>query len=197
MKPIAAGFDAAAGEWRNEDVERLLAASNVAVTRAEINPVALKAAIAPHIAAEQEGTVIALTNIREAFAALSRKADVVVVEGVGGFKVPLGPNLDTTDLARELGLPVILVVGLRLGCLNHALLSADAIRAQGLHLAGWVANRVDPAMLVVPENIATLDERLGCARLGLVPHLGPAEVADTNRIAELLNVETLLKGISS
>ena len=124
---------------------------------------------AMHIAAAEDGVVIEPGKIREAFAALKKQADVVLVEGVGGFRVPLGEDYDTADLARDLGLPVILVVGMRLGCINHALLTAEAIAARGLGLAGWVANQIDPAMLRFDQNLEALTRRLSAPLLGVVP----------------------------
>jgi dethiobiotin synthase len=119
-------------------------------------PYGFRAAIAPHIAAAEEGRRIDLPQIAAALATLLTMADVVLVEGVGGFCVPLGDTRDTADLASLLALPVILVVGMRLGCINHALLTEQAIAARGLPLAGWVANRIDPAMSRFPENLAAL-----------------------------------------
>jgi dethiobiotin synthetase len=166
MKPVAAGIDAAG---RNEDVERLLAASSFAAPIQLVNPCCLAAPIAPHIAAAEEGRTIDLAAIRVAFAALAERAGFLLVEGIGGFRVPLGEGFDSADLAVALGLPVILVVGLRLGCLNHALLTAEAIRARGLPLAGWVANRIDPAMARWQENVAALEARLAAPLLGTLP----------------------------
>ncbi|HRE87104.1 MAG TPA: dethiobiotin synthase [Accumulibacter sp.] len=167
MKPIAAGFD---DSGRNDDVERLLAASSLQPPREWVNPYAFKAAIAPHIAAEEEGRHIELAQIVAAFAQLQTLADAVLVEGVGGFCVPLGRTHDAADLAAALKLPVIMVVGMRLGCINHALLTQQAILARGLPLAGWVANRIDPAMLRCSENLAALRERLTAPLLGVVEH---------------------------
>lgn len=167
MKPVAAGFDA---DGKNEDVEQLIAASSLLAPRALVNPYAFRAAIAPHIAAAEEGRTIELAHIVAAFEQLHGLADAVLVEGVGGFCVPLGADLDTADLAVALDLPVILVVGMRLGCINHALLSAQAIAASGLQLAGWVANRIDPAMARFEENLAALQERIGAPLLGVVPY---------------------------
>lgn len=190
MKPVAAGCEQRDGVWHNEDVDHLLAAGNVAVAADEINPYRLRAAIAPHIAAEQESVIIELANIRRAFAALSERADTLLVEGVGGFVVPLNEHADTADLARELALPVILVVGLRLGCLNHALLTAEAIRARGLVLAGWVGNCIDPDMPVREENIAALRARLAAPCLGIIPWLGAH--ADPVAVATGLQVKSLI-----
>ncbi len=192
MKPVAAGFIEQDSQWINEDVERLRRASNVPLSDGEINPVALRPPIAPHIAAQQAGAKISLAAIHEAFAALTNRADRVVVEGVGGFRVPLGPQMDTADLAVDLGLPVILVVGLRLGCINHALLTAEAIRARGLTLAGWVGNGIDPNMKVRDENVQALDERLGCPRVGLVPPLSSADADNADLVAKYLNPESLI-----
>ncbi|HMW16823.1 MAG TPA: dethiobiotin synthase [Accumulibacter sp.] len=167
MKPVAAGTD---DSGSNDDVERLRAASSLDLPRELVNPYSFAAAIAPHIAAAEEGRLIELAPIVTAFRRLQTLADAVIVEGVGGFCVPLGENLDTADLAEALQLPVILVVGMRLGCINHALLTAQAIAARGLSFAGWVANRIDPAMSRFAENLATLQSRLSAPLLGVVAH---------------------------
>ncbi len=165
MKPVAAGVEN--GKWH--DVEQLLTASNVNVTRQQINPYAFDPPISPHLAAQQAGREIDLTVIQQAYEALSAQADRVVVEGAGGFLVPLNQHQTGADLARVLSLPVILVVGMRLGCLNHALLTAQAVKTAGLTLAGWVANGIDPQMMAFEENIATLEQRLDCPLLEVVP----------------------------
>ena len=155
MKPVAAGAEPdAQGRLQNEDALALRAASNVAVPPELDNPVLLADPMSPHIAAARAGRTIELEPIVAAYRALAERADAVVVEGAGGFLVPLSPRLTGADLAVALGLPVILVVGLRLGCLNHALLTRDAVRQHGLPLAGWIASRLDPAM---PEQDANLD----------------------------------------
>ncbi|WP_298602737.1 dethiobiotin synthase [Zoogloea sp.] len=169
MKPIAAGAEQQGDELINEDAARLRAAGSFDPGLALLNPYCLKSPIAPHIAAAEEGVVIEPAPILTAFAALKAQADIVLVEGVGGFRVPLGKDYDTADLARDLALPVILVVGMRLGCINHALLTAEAIAARGLTLAGWVANQVDPAMLRFEQNLAALTERLPAPLLGVTP----------------------------
>ena len=171
MKPVAAGLIESNGELVNEDVLRLMGASTVPASPALINPFGLKAPIAPHIAAAEEGVELSAAPILSAFARLRGMADVVVVEGVGGFGVPLGASYDTADLAADLGLPVILVVGMKLGCINHALLTAGAIRARGLTLVGWIANRIDPGMLRFAENIAALEHHLDAPLLATVPHV--------------------------
>jgi dethiobiotin synthetase len=155
MKPVAAGAEPdASGQLQNDDTLALRAASNVAVPPELDNPVLLADPMSPHIAAARAGRTIAIEPVVAAYRALAEHADAVVVEGAGGFLVPLTPRLTGGDLAAALGLPVILVVGLRLGCLNHALLTRDAIAARGLRLAGWIASRLDPAM---PEQEANLD----------------------------------------
>jgi len=184
MKPVAAGVEN--GKWL--DVEQLLAASNVNVTRQQINPYAFDPPISPHLAAQQAGREIDLTVIQQAYQTLSTQADRIVVEGVGGFLVPLNQHQTGADLAQALNLPVILVVGMRLGCLNHALLTAQAIKAAGLTLIGWVANCIDPQMLAVAENIATLEQRLDCPLLGVVPFDLGMDLQKNNR---LLNIATL------
>lgn len=155
MKPVAAGAEPdASGQLQNDDTLALRGASNVAVPPELDNPVLLADPMSPHIAAARAGRPIEIGPIVAAYRALAGQADAVVVEGAGGFLVPLAPRLTGADLAAALGLPVILVVGLRLGCLNHALLTRDAIAARGLRLAGWIASRLDPAM---PEQEANLD----------------------------------------
>lgn len=164
MKPVVAGSEN--GRWH--DVEQLIAASNINAAREHINPYAFDPPVSPHIAAQQASVEIDLTVIQRAYQALSSQADVVIVEGAGGFLVPVNQTQNGADLARALNLPVILVVGMRLGCLNHALLTVQAIRAAGLTLAGWVANCIDPQMQVLEENIATLEQRLESPLLGVV-----------------------------
>ena len=156
MKPVAAGADLVDGRLLNSDVAELIKAGNVDTDLALINPYVFEPAIAPHIAAEQSGVVISMAKIKQAFDALQAQADVVVVEGAGGFRVPLNREETMADLAVQLNLPVIMVVGIRLGCINHALMTAGSIRATGLNLVGWVANRIDPNMPALEENIATL-----------------------------------------
>ena len=165
MKPIAAGSEN--GQWI--DVERLLAASNVSVSRQLINPYAFDLPISPHIAAQQAGTEVDLAVIHQAYQELSAKADIIIAEGAGGFLVPINQWQNGANLAQILNLPVILVVGMRLGCLNHALLTAQAIQAVGLALAGWVANCIDPQMLALVENIQTLEQRLNSPLIGILP----------------------------
>lgn len=181
MKPVAAGMEN--GKW--EDVELLSVASNIKPSRELINPYAFVPPIAPHIAAEQAGILIDLEVIRNAFCRLQELADMVIVEGVGGFLVPLNERQDGADLARALGLPVILVVGMHLGCLNHALLTAQAVQATGLTLAGWVANHIDPAMQAFDENVITLEWRLKCPLLGVLPFQQNVDYRKTHSILDI------------
>ena len=174
MKPIAAGTDA---QGRNDDIERLRAVANVEVPRELMTPYLFAPAIAPHLAAQEAGVRIEIAPIVDAFQQLALLADNVVVEGVGGFRVPLNDHQDTADLAVALGLPVILVVGLRLGCLSHALLTAEAIERRGLKLAGWIANHIDPAMERQSANIAALTARLNAPCLGSLPFCADRQVA--------------------
>jgi dethiobiotin synthetase len=171
MKPVAAG--SAAGE-PNEDVVALQQAANVAADLRDVNPYAFEPAIAPHIAAQQAGVRIDLEVIAAAHSRLAAAADVVVVEGAGGWRVPLNECEDLADLAQRLGLPVVLVVGMRLGCINHALLTAESIARRQLPWAGWIGNHVDPAMACQAENIAALRARLPGPCLGVQPFLGEA-----------------------
>lgn len=171
MKPIAAGTQWVDGAWHNEDVDSLIAAANLGLPLELVAPYLFHDAIAPHIAAQREGVAMRLEHIQDCYAAIAAQADAVVVEGVGGFRVPLSPEFDTADLAARLALPVVLVVGLRLGCISHALLTAEAIAQRGLRLVGWVANTVDADMPFLAENVDTLRARLPAPLLGVIPRL--------------------------
>ena len=169
MKPVAAGAQFIGGAWMNDDVEQLLATSNVNAPREWVNPYCFAPPIAPHIAADLENKTIKNNYLIQCYQRLSALADMVIVEGAGGFCIPLNAHETSADFARELALPIVLVVGMRLGCLNHALLTAEAIRARGLVLAGWVANHIDPAMAQADANVAALQARLAApliARFG-------------------------------
>jgi len=186
MKPIASGATMTPEGLRNEDALALQAAASLKRDYALVNPYCFAPPIAPHIAALDAQVEISLDQIRAAYAALCRDADAAVVEGVGGWQVPLSPALELPDLAREFDLPVLLVVGLRLGCLNHAQLTARAIRADGLELAGWVANAVDPDFQRPEANLATLAAELQAPLLGQLPYAPktrPHEVAGLLKIA--------------
>jgi len=168
MKPVSAGN--IPGEL-NEDVAALLRAANVLADVRDVNPYAFTEPIAPHIAAELGGVRIDLDVIEAAYSRLAAAADVVVVEGAGGWRVPLNEREDMADLAQRLGLPVVLVVGLRLGCLNHAMLAAESIANRRLPWAGWVGNHIDPAMASQAANMAALRARLPGPCLGVQPFL--------------------------
>ena len=188
MKPVAAGAAPGAHGLRHADVESLMAAGNVVVPREHVNPYCFALPIAPHIAARQAGVTISLDRIVESFRVLAARAQMVVVEGAGGFRVPLGPGLDTVQLAARLGLPVVLVVGMRLGCLNHALLTADAIAARGLPLAGWIANHIDPGMIAADDNVRTLEALIAAPLIARIAHAvspDPAVLAGVLQIGKL------------
>jgi dethiobiotin synthetase len=173
MKPVASGCELSgygiwAGQLVNDDVVALYEAGNVEASLQLINPYHFEPAIAPHIAAQKAGVDIDLDLIARSYHALVEMADVVVVEGAGGFFVPLNDQQTLADLAVKLNLPMILVVGMRLGCINHALLTVEAIKARGLTLAGWVANRIDPDMSMFEENLASLQQRIEAPCLSVV-----------------------------
>jgi dethiobiotin synthetase len=182
MKPVAAGCEAVGDELRNLDAVILQRLATLKFSYAQVNPVALSAACAPHIAAQEEGRRLQLAKI-EGYCRglLINKADVCIIEGAGGWRVPLNSRESMSDLARGLGSPVLLVVGVRLGCLNHALLSAEAILRDGVRIAGWVANCVDPDMPYLEQNIATLHAALPAPCLGVVPYR--SDLSDSELIA--------------
>ena len=192
MKPVASGCAMTPLGLRNEDAQTLLDHSDGTPAYESVNPFALREAVAPHIAAREEGVDISVAPIERAFAKLSGAADWIVVEGVGGWCAPLSDALMQSDLAKALRLPVILVVGLRLGCLNHAILSARAIQSDGCELRGWVGNGIDVSMQRVRENIQTLRERLPAPCLGILPF---AQDRDARRAgAHLRDAVTALSG---
>jgi dethiobiotin synthetase len=160
MKPVAAGGELVDGKWLNDDVLKLETASNVKAPRELTNPYSFKEAIAPHIAAEKAGVEIKIDVIQQAFKRLADMADIVIVEGAGGFLVPINDKESMADLAVALNIPVILVVGMKLGCINHSLLTAEAIQARNLTLHGWVANQIEAKMPFLDENIATLTQKM-------------------------------------
>ena len=178
MKPVASGCDWIDGGWRNADALALQAAGDPGAAYADINPFALQQPLAPELAACDAGIEVAVAPILAARERLARQqADALVVEGVGGWAAPLSATLMQADLVRALQLPVVLVVGLRLGCLSHALLSARAILADGLPLAGWIGSHVDPDMARVEDNIAMLHARLPAPCWGVLPHAPDADAA--------------------
>ena len=169
MKPLASGCESTPDGWRNEDALALQAASDPRPSYGDVNPFALPNPLAPELAAADAGIRVTLAPIVSAFERLSRQADAVVVEGVGGWAAPLSADLDQVDLVRALDLPVVVVVGLRLGWINHARLTARAIEDDGLHLAGWIANDIDPAMARADDNFELLKQRLPVACWGRLP----------------------------
>ena len=171
LKPVAAGCVRSEQGLRNSDALALQAQTTISVVYEQINPIALEAAIAPHIAAQQEKRTLGADRLAGFCRSSLNLADFTLVEGAGGWRVPLNPRETLADLAQILRLPVVLVVGVRLGCINHALLTAEAIRHDGLPLAGWVANVLDGEMPALQENIASLAQRLPAPCLGVVPRL--------------------------
>jgi dethiobiotin synthetase len=190
MKPVASGCTpGATGVHRSHDAEALLAHSSVQAEYADANPYGFVPAVAPHLAAAAAGQVISLGKVQAHYQRLRDVADWVVVEGVGGWSVPLADDTTVAELARVLRLPVLLVVGMRLGCLNHALLTADAIDRCGLVLAGWVANQIEPELALIEENVDALRTRLATPLLGVIPHLS---MPDPSAVTAHLDVTRLL-----
>ncbi|CAD5106600.1 dethiobiotin synthase [Zestomonas carbonaria] len=181
-KPVASGCEMTPDGLRNGDALALLGECSLPLRYEEVNPIAFELPIAPHLAAREAGVELSVAALEAPVrAVLARSADFSLVEGAGGWRVPLAGAESLSDLAIALDLPVILVIGVRLGCINHAVLSAEAIARDGLRLAGWVANIVDPATSRLDENLATLAERLAAPCLGRVPRLAqatPAAVAE-------------------
>jgi dethiobiotin synthetase len=191
MKPVASGCVATPDGLRNDDALALIEASAPRPDYASCNPFAFSEAVSPHLAAAAEHAEVTLAPIETAHARLAGSADVVVVEGVGGWLAPLSPTLLASALPQTLGLPVILVVGLRLGCLNHAQLSARAILADGCDLLGWIGNAVDPAMERREDNLATLRRLLPAPCLGVIDHGADAAKATTALTAAVATVHGL------
>jgi dethiobiotin synthetase len=185
MKPVAAGCD---DNDQNEDAKKLRAASNILASYGQINPYNFFHPVAPHIAARKAGVRIDFARILTSFRELTSQADMVIVEGIGGFKVPLNDTQNSAELAQQFKLPIILVVGMRLGCLNHALLTADAIAAYGLKLGGWVANVLEADMPVLRDNIAALEHHLNGPLIGVVDYQA---TPDARLAAQQLNIGLL------
>ena len=169
MKPVAAGAEPIDGQLQNTDALALIASSSVKLDYATVNPITLSTPASPNIAAKREQRTIDLEAVTKAFTQCRGAADIVLVEGVGGWRVPLSAEFDTVDLARQLALPVILVCGLRLGCINHALLSAAAIVADGCQMLGWIANHCEPTYAYAEETVATLIPRMPAPLLAEIP----------------------------
>lgn len=190
LKPVAAGCDMTQDGLRNEDALALLAQTSLPLTYEQVNPVALQAAIAPHIAAAQENRRLSADRLAGfCRGTMMQPLDLLLIEGAGGWRVPLNERETFADLVKILQLPVLLVVGMELGCINHALLSAEAIRRDGLVLAGWVANRVVPEMSCYQENLHSLQLRLGCPMMGELPYLAEPGV---EQAAACLDLDLLL-----
>lgn len=189
MKPVASGSKRIDGQLRNADAECLMQHMNTPADYPEVNPYSFEPAIAPHIAAKQAGENIELDKIKQTAEHLARRADVILVEGVGGWAVPLNETQGLADLSVKLQLPVIMVVRIRLGCINHALLSAQSIRKSGVPLAGWVANMCDSADLFLEENISALQQRLNCPMLARIPLL---DDFDIKKLSSYFDPEFLL-----
>ena len=186
IKPVASGCETTAHGLRNADALALIAESSVQLPYAQINPFAFAPAIAPHIAAQEQGIELSSRQLAGAIQqVLAQQADFTLVEGAGGWRVPLSSRELLSDVAKAIQLPVILVVGIRLGCISHALLTAEAIQADGLTLAGWVANIIDPDTARLTENLATLTELMPAPCLGTVPFLQPYSAA---AVAEYLTL---------
>ena len=189
VKPLASGCEAGADGLRNSDALALLAECSLPLSYAEVNPFAFAPAIAPHLAAREAGVPLKVEALAAAVqAVLAQQADFTLVEGAGGWRVPLDGQATLAELPVALDLPVILVVGVRLGCINHALLTAEAIARDGLRLAGWVANVLDPQTSRLDDNLRTLTERLVAPCLGRVPRL---QQADAAAVARHLNIGLL------
>lgn len=187
LKPVASGCERTPQGLRSEDALRLAAEATVTLPYAVVNPWAFEPPIAPHIAAARAGATIDFATVADTLARARAAADLVVVEGVGGWLVPLGEHATVADLVAHLDVPVVLVVGLRLGCLSHALLTAESIRARGLPLAGWTASVLDPGMPALEENIQSLGRRIGAPLLGCLPYAPralPADVALSLRLPD-------------
>jgi dethiobiotin synthetase len=169
LKPISAGCTERDSELVNQDAWELLERSSIQPSYAEVNPIALREAMAPHIAAEHEARIIDAQELAAHCRQMSNQAEFTVIEGAGGWQVPINSTETMADLAISIGCPVVLVVGMRLGCINHAMLTAEAIQNTGLRLAGWVANLIDVDMAVQSENIVALEQRLHAPRIATLP----------------------------
>ena len=172
LKPVAAGCELVGDEYQNEDALALIKSSSIKLPYTQVNPVALPDACSPHIAAARAGRTVTATRLAGfCRGALMQKVDFALVEGAGGWRVPISPSETMATLAKELNFPVILVVGLRLGCINHALLTAEAIRSDGLTIAGWIANQQSRDIMgFLEENVATLRSALNAPFIGMLPH---------------------------
>ncbi|MFB2721524.1 dethiobiotin synthase [Shewanella xiamenensis] len=190
VKPVASGCEITEKGLRNSDALKLMSASSLKLSYEQVNPISFEPAIAPHIAAKQQGVNLSPEAILAKLdRAVFAQADFCLIEGAGGWRLPLGEGRYLSELVQQLNLPVILVVGMKLGCLNHAVLTQEAILADGLSIAGWVANCVDPNMSVFDENLATLKEMMTAPFLGCIPHL---KQVDADHAANFIDIQSLL-----
>lgn len=190
LKPVAAGCEQGEQGLENEDALRIMASSSIQLSYQQVNPIALQAAVAPHVAAAmQERKLDAQRIVGFCRGALMTRADFVIIEGAGGWRVPLNNRETLAQIPKELNLPVILVVGIKLGCINHALLTIEAIKRDGITLAGWVANKIDPHMLVSDESIEYLMSAINAPLIGTVPYL---EDNHPEKISNYLQLERIL-----
>ncbi|MBP0597398.1 dethiobiotin synthase [Herbaspirillum sp. LeCh32-8] len=188
MKPVASGASFDGERWRNDDADALSAASNLALPPALVNPFLFRSATAPHLAAREEGKHISIDHLERCYRDICAAAEVVIVEGAGGFLVPLDDDHNSDALAARLRLPAIMVVGIRLGCINHALLTQLAIRAKSLPLAGWVANHIDADEPYAQAMVESLTRRIDAPLLGELPWM---DATDAGRAAQLLDAAAL------
>jgi dethiobiotin synthetase len=195
MKPVAAGCELIDNEWKNIDAIRLQAQCSIPLHYSEVNPVALKQAMAPHLAAYEEKKTITIERLLGLTQNIfNKKADFTVIEGAGGWRVPISHRELLSQYAKELKLPVLMVVGVRLGCLNHSLLTAEAIMNDGLTIAGWVANIMDKDMMAAEENIQTLQHFLPALCIGVIPFQQDPSV---DHFADKLDFDLLIKQLEN
>lgn len=193
MKPIAAGCEWIDGEWKNQDAIRLQAQCSLPLSYSEVNPVALKQAIAPHLAAYAEKKTLTIERLLGLTQNIfNKKAGITVIEGAGGWRVPISHRELLSQYVKELKLPVLIVVGVRLGCLNHSLLTAEAIMNDGLTIAGWIANIIDKDMVMANENIQTLQHLLPAPCIGVIPF---QQKPSLEIFSEKINFDLLLKSL--
>ena len=175
FKPVVAGtYQSANGELLNEDLETLRIASQLAPDQMNLSPYVLDMPVAPHLAATNKGIVLQLSTIMQSLRETQKYSDYLIIEGAGGFLIPLNDHENMGDLVQQIGLPIILVVGMKLGCINHALLTQEAIKSRGLKIAGWIANSLSSEMFLLKENVDTLQAKIDAPFLGLIPVLPKA-----------------------
>jgi dethiobiotin synthetase len=197
FKPVVAGMNLIAGKMCNEDILALASAMNYKPQEdyLDICPYQLSTPAAPHLVAKESDVHLDYSVMLNAFNKVRDKSDAIVVEGVGGFKVPFHDGKTSADFAQDMGLPIVLVVGMRLGCINHALLTVEAIQARGLRLAGWVANTIGP-MTLLQENIATLEQLMPAPLLGVIPELAKEFIQTPYSISAMEKAASYLKNVS-